>query len=352
MSVNEIVKTFFIFVLAAVIVFFVRFQRLASPEAIRFTESREVLIHETTDTDGLIRILVEMDAEFDAEEVSWAAKTLGWSRYLPGRYEFNEGVAYQQFFPKIALGMQDPVRVTILPGSDPLRFSLLMSQYFRADSLDFIGVFQDSSSLALEQNLGGQELFARMMPDTYDFYWTASPESVIHRILNEFNSRVTDGMASEIRESAMSLNEILTLASITEWEARHNDEKPRISGLYLNRLETGMLLQADPTILFALGERRRLLFEDYQIDHPYNTYHHPGLPPGPITNPDVASIRSVLNPENHEYLYMVASPDGYHRFSRTFDEHRQASAEWRRWIQEQYRIRDENDRLEAESGTK
>ncbi|MDX1591417.1 MAG: endolytic transglycosylase MltG, partial [Balneolaceae bacterium] len=112
----------------------------------------------------------------------------------------------------------------------------------------------------------------------------------------------------------------------------------------------GMPLQADPTVLYALGERRRLLFEDYQYQHPYNTYLYRGLPPGPITNPDEASINAVLNPEDHGYYYMVATPDGTHRFSRTFEEHRQASDEWRRWIREQYRIRDQREREESAAG--
>ena len=260
MTGNEIAKSFLIFITIAVLVFSTRFLRFYNPEAILFTEESAVLLHERSDTDELIQILEEMGAEFDEEELRWAAGTLGWRTFLSGRYDFTEGVAYQDFFPKMALGMQDPMRVTILPGSDPLRFSRLMSNRFRADSTAFLEIFQDSSALAVEQNLSGGELFARMLPDTYDFYWTSSPNSIVSRLLDEFNSRVTDGMSEEISRSPLSLNEILTLASITEWEARHNDEKPRISGLYLNRIETGMLLQADPTVLYSLGERRRLLF--------------------------------------------------------------------------------------------
>lgn len=350
MTGSEIAKSFLIFIIIAVLIFSTRFLRLHNQEAILFAESSAVLLAERSDISELIQTLGEMGVEFDETELKWAARTLGWRTFLPGRYDFNEGVAYQQFFPKMALGMQDPMRVTILPGSDPRRFSRIMSSRFRADSTAFLDIFQDSSDLATEQDLSGGDLFARMLPDTYDFYWTSSPQSIVNRLLTEFNNRVTNGMADEISRSPLSLNEIITLASITEWEARHNDEKPRISGLYLNRLETGMLLQADPTVLYSLGERRRLLFEDYGVEHPYNTYQNAGLPPGPITNPDIASIRSVLNPEQHGYLYMVAAPDGYHRFSRTFDEHRQASAEWRRWLQEQYRIRDEIERRESESG--
>ena len=157
--------------------------------------------------------------------------------------------------------------------------------------------------------------------------------------------------ADQISQSRYSLSEIVTLASIVEMEAKVADEKPRIAGLYLNRLSRNMLLQADPTVIYAVGERRRLLFKDYRVDHPYNTYLYAGLPPGPITNPDESSIRAVLQPEEHDYFYMVASPNGSHRFSRTFEEHRQASEEWRRWIQEQYRIRDELERLEAENSS-
>lgn len=350
MTGSEIVKTFLIFIILTALVFATRFSRFHNPDAIRFTDSHVVLLHDRSDIGALIRTLEEMGAVFNEDELRWAAGTLGWSTFLPGRYDFNEGAPYQEFLSRMAFGMQDPMRVTILPGSDPYRFSGLMGQRFRADSTEFLNIFGDSSELALEKNLRGEELFARMLPDTYDFYWTADASTVINRILREFDHRVTEGLAADISRSPLSLNEIVTLASITEWEARHSDEKARISGLYLNRLETGMLLQADPTVLYSLGERRRLLFEDYRVEHPYNTYLHPGLPPGPITNPDLVSIRSVVNPEHHEYLYMVASPDGYHNFSRTFSEHRQASEEWRRWIQEQYRIRDEGVRQDQQAG--
>jgi len=182
-----------------------------------------------------------------------------------------------------------------------------------------------------------------MLPDSYDMYWTTSAKNAVERLLGEFEQRVAIGLSEEIDEHELTLDEVLTLASIVEWEARDNAEKPKISGLYQNRLQRGMRLQADPTVLYALGERRRLLFADYQFEHPYNTYLNRGLPPGPITNPDLTSIRAVLFPEEHDYLYMVATPEGTHQFSRTFQEHRQASEEWRRWIREQYRIKRERE---------
>jgi UPF0755 protein len=122
---------------------------------------------------------------------------------------------------------------------------------------------------------------------------------------------------------------VLNLAAIVEWEAHLEEEKPRIAGVYLNRLRAGWPLQADPTVQYALlqieGQKRRLLFRDYQIDHPYNTYRVQGLPPGPITNPSPTSIQAVLNPEQHDYFYFVAKGDGGHLFSRTLAEHNRAA---------------------------
>jgi UPF0755 protein len=115
------------------------------------------------------------------------------------------------------------------------------------------------------------------------------------------------------------------MASIVQWEAYMEDEKPVIAGLYLNRLERGMPLQADPTVQYAViereGQKRRLFNVDYEIDHPYNTYQFRGLPPGPVTNPAPSTLRAVADPAQHRYLYMVAKGDGGHSFNRTLAQH-------------------------------
>jgi UPF0755 protein len=129
------------------------------------------------------------------------------------------------------------------------------------------------------------------------------------------------------------------MASIVEWEARLEEEKPRIAGVYLNRLRIGMRLQADPTVQFALmqvegGRMRRLLFRDYEFQHPFNTYLYGGLPPAPINNPSPSSIHAVLDPEPHDYLYFVARGDGGHTFSRTLSEHNRAARDYRTMMRE------------------
>lgn len=331
------------------LVFGSRTNRLHNNQSI-VTETRtDLFLYHQTNLTELAELLVEMDIDVNEVELIWAGQTLGWRYFRPGRYELDGSYSYGSLLSKMARGLQDPARVTILPGSDIGRLSGSLSSQMRADSAEFHQMFSDSSSIALEFGLTGQDLFARMLPNTYEIYWTATAENTIRRILNEFQRLIADRYKTDIEEHKFSLHEILTLASIVQWEARGNDEKPTISGLYMNRLGRNMMLQADPTITFALGERRRLLFEDYRFEHPYNTYLVAGLPPGPITNPDIASIRAVLDPEEHDYLYMVATPDGNHHFSRTFQEHREASEIWRRWIREQYRIRDEREKTENDN---
>ncbi len=300
--------------------------------------------------DGLITKLNDLDVDFDDEELAWAANTLGWRNYQAGRYVLTNEDSYSAFLSKLGRGIQDPGPVTILPGLDADRLSRNLSRQLRADSLSFRQIFQDSSEIAIEFDLTAEQLFSRMLPETYEMYWTSSPEQVVRRIYSEFERAVLEQYENEIEQNSLNLDEIITLASIVEWEARLNEEKPKISGLYLNRLEENMRLQADPTVLYALGERRRLLYRDYEFDHPYNTYQIRGLPPGPITNPDLNSIRAVLFPEEHDYLYMVATPEGRHRFSETYSEHQQASEEWREWLREQYRIKREREQ-EAASDT-
>jgi UPF0755 protein len=133
----------------------------------------------------------------------------------------------------------------------------------------------------------------------------------------------------------MSLRDVVALASIVEGEARVHDERPIIAGVYHNRLRIGMALQADPTVQYAIqlatGERKKRLFEkDYEIDSPYNTYRHPGLPPGPVNSPSLRSIEAALYPASVPYMFFVARPDGRHVFSRTYDEHLRAVAAARR----------------------
>lgn len=350
-SKNEMTALLILFVVTAFVSFFSRTSRLYKEEAVDTNNPVVIFLYSSTNTDELIKEFEKLPVDFNPDRLRWAANTLGWRNYQAGRYVINGDETYSSLLSKLGRGIQDPGNVTILPGIDSERLAKSLSEQLRADSSSIHQIFKDSSEVALEFNLSGEELFARMLPDTYQMYWTSSPEHVVRRIHSEFEERVIKTYQNEIDRHQLNLDEIITLASIVEWEARMNEEKPVISGLYLNRLERNMLLQADPTVIYALGERRRLLYEDYEFDHPYNTYKMRGLPPGPITNPDIHSIKAVLFPDDHDYLFMVATPDGGHRFSETYREHQEASSEWRRWIREQYRIKREREREEESASS-
>jgi len=150
-------------------------------------------------------------------------------------------------------------------------------------------------------------------------------------------------------EKAKKLNlspeKVMALASIVQKETAKVDERPRVAGVYLNRLKVGMLLQADPTVIYAIKRStndygqiiKRVLYKDLETDSPYNTYKYAGIPPGPITMPDISSIDAVLNPENHDYYYFVADVTnfGYHKFAKSLTQHNVNKAEYVRWVNSQ-----------------
>ena len=150
-------------------------------------------------------------------------------------------------------------------------------------------------------------------------------------MIEEYKKNVTDDLRQEMVDKKITETEVLILASIIEGEAIYDQERSIISGVYHNRLRMGMRLQADPTIQYIVeGAPRRLLNKDLKIESPYNTYLHYGLPPGPINNPGIESIRAALNPAETDYLYFVAKGDGYHTFSKTKEEHNKAKRQFQK----------------------
>ena len=272
----------------------------------------------------------------DPEQWTWVASTHGWKRYRKGHYRVEADRTIRDLTRDLALGNQTPVDVVILPGLDPGRLAALLSRQLAADSLEFMTVFSRNGEGPGDR----ARVAANVLPDTYSMYWTSTADAVLTRLERRLRTELGALLEPEDANPAgLTEQQILTLASIVEWEARFEDEKPVIAGLYLNRLRRGMPLQADPTVSFAIGERRRLYNDDYRVEHPYNTYLRRGLPPGPINNPSLGSIRAVVRHETHDYLFMVATQDGRHAFNVTYDAHLEAVREWQRWIREQFRIK-------------
>jgi UPF0755 protein len=323
-------------------VFTVRTNQLSYPEAL-VAENKELLLFHSLNAEDLAELLYVNEVEFDREEFLWAARIYNRNNFLSGRYVLDGGVDYSSFLGKLARGEQDPKRIIVRAGQTYERFFNRVPTQFRFTSEELRQAMRDTTYITETLGLEPHLLFGRMIPNTYEMFWTISPYQFIERMLAEFDRAVTP-LNEKAEAAGLSIDELITFASIIELEALYDIEKPKIAGLYWNRINQRWRLQADPTVSYALGERRRLTFADYRLDHPYNTYRINGLPPGPITNPAMSSIMAVLEPESHPYMFMVATPEGYHTFTRSYAEHRRESAKWTQWLREQRRIRAERER--------
>jgi UPF0755 protein len=341
---KEFALGFVVWITITLLVAGFRWTRLYNTAALVNDQPVSIYLAEDTGADGLADTLDQETQLQNREELNWAIQTFHWRSFKAGHYQLEADISYEEIFSKLGRGLQDPIRLTILSGYLQSELTQRISDSFRFDSLALANVLKDSTFLS-DQGIDTTQVMGRLLPNTYSYYWTSSPQKVVERLLSTFQDNVGSKYSDRFKELDKSVNEILTMASIIEWEAGNDSEKDIISGLYWNRLEKGMRLQADPTVNFAVGERRRLTFKDYKVEHPYNTYLHSGLPPGPITNSSQSSIEAALYPKEHNYLYMVASPKGDdHNFSETFQEHKRKSAEWREWIQEQHRIKRQRER--------
>ena len=236
-------------------------------------------------------------------------------------------------------GQAATVNVTIPEGLTIGRTASILARAGLVDSTQFAGLAASDSAankMAVLEGFGiapAADLEGFLMPDTYNFYQSASVRNVLDKLVGHHAEFWTAERIAQAKKLNMSLREVATLASIIEAETPTDAEKPRVSGVYHNRLKAGMLLQADPTVQFALGDvRRRLLYDDLEYDSPYNTYKYTGLPPGPINSPGRIALDAALNPEKHSYYYFVALGDGSgkHDFSRTKLEHDRAVQRYRR----------------------
>ena len=193
-------------------------------------------------------------------------------------------------------------------------------------------VMRTAADPAFLRSLGVEapSLEGYVFPDTYHLAKGLTPEQILTRMVQRLRAKLSPEIVAQARERGMDVHRLLTLASIIEREAVVQEERPVISGVFWNRLQLGMPLQADPTVQYAVGkERRALTRADLATDHPYNTYVHPGLPPGPIASPGLSAIEAAAAPAPVKYLYFVASDDHRHHFSMTIAEHNAAVARYR-----------------------
>ncbi|MEM8586222.1 MAG: endolytic transglycosylase MltG, partial [Bacteroidota bacterium] len=238
-----------------------------------------------------------------------------------GRFELPESASMIGLIRHLRSAGQATVEVVLNNEREPTDVAGKVAKILSPDSTAFATVFEDASTLA-ELGLNRQTLQTIFIPNTYELYWDTNPRQFLERMKAEHDKFWDQNDRKSLAaEQGLRPVEVYTLASIVEKESLRPEERPRIAGLYLNRLRQGILLQADPTVVFAnrIFDVGRVLFRHLEIDSPYNTYKYTGLPPGPIAMASPGSLDAVLNPEDHDYLFMCAVGDGSgkHNFAKT-----------------------------------
>lgn len=251
----------------------------------------------------------------------------------PGRYVVGAGITYPQLIDMLRSGKQQPVNVTFNNVKTLYQLAGKIGSRIEADSTEIIDFLTDESNYAAD-GFNKNDIMVVFIPNTYQMYWNTGAVELYGRMLKEYKSFWTRERLEKAVKTGLAQKEVAILASIVDEEVLKADEKPRIAGVYLNRLKKGIPLQADPTVKFALNDFTitRVLKKHLAVDSPYNTYKYRGLPPGPVSCPTIGGIEAVLNAEDHDYYYFVAKSDlsGYHNFSRTLTEHNRYASAYQR----------------------
>jgi UPF0755 protein len=260
-------------------------------------------------------------------------------RIRPGRYIISPSMSNHALVTMLRAGIQSPVKITFNSARTIEDLAGQIATYIELDSTSLSTYFTDTAVIG-PLGYDSNTVLCIFIPNTYEVYWTASEEEIFNRMKKESDQFWNANQRlSKLEKWGLSAVECITLASIVEKESILNEERPRIAGVYLNRLERNIPLQADPTVVFAVKDFtiRRVLNKHLATDSPYNTYRYQGLPPGPICMPSIASLDAVLNAEEHDFIFFCAKPgyNGAHAFARTNREHEKNARIYRRWLDKQ-----------------
>jgi UPF0755 protein len=257
--------------------------------------------------------------------LDWVAKKKKYPMAVkPGRYIIDQSFTYNSLINLLRSGKQSPVDITFSNVRTLNDIAGKFGRQLEPDSALIVSFFSDESNYS-NDGFTKENIISIFLPNTYEFYWNTDARGLYTRMFKEYKLFWNDSRLSKAKAKGLTPVEVSILASIIDDEVVKRDEKPRIAGVYINRLKRGIPLQSCPTIKFALNDFTitRVLKKYLLVDSPYNTYKHSGFPPGPIGCPTIDGIDAVLNAENHDYLFFAAKADfsGYHNFSRTLSEH-------------------------------
>lgn len=291
-------------------------------------------IHTGATFEQVLSSLTNCNYLCDVKSFEWMSVKMNYPSHIKaGRYLLKNGMGNRKLITMLRAGIQVPVKVVIPNVRFKRKLAFEISRQIEADSLVILRLLGDDNFLN-QYGFNGRTILAMFIPNTYEFYWNTLPPELFGKMHSAYQKFWNESRMKKCESIGMSQLEVSILASIIEEETHKNDEKSIIAGVYINRLNKNMMLQADPTVRFARGNFgiKRVLAKDISIDSPYNTYLNTGLPPGPICIPSIVSIDAVLNYQKHEYLYMCAKEDfsGYHNFARTLEQHNRNAQRYQR----------------------
>ena len=260
-----------------------------------------------------------------------------------GKYCISKGMTNNDIINTIR-SQNRPVRVSFNNQNSIASLAGRIAEQIETDSSSLYLAMTDS--LFLKKNgLTKETVLAMYVPNSYEFFWNTSAGEFRSRMLKEYGKFWNENRREKAKNMSMTPDMVVTLASIVQEESKQPVEQPRIAGVYINRLNSGWPLQADPTLKFAAYQLpkyrntiiKRVLNEHKEIDSPYNTYKNPGLPPGPISMPDISAIDAVLDHETHDFYFFAADPEkpGFHRFAKSLSQHNRNAREYQRYLSEQ-----------------
>lgn len=260
----------------------------------------------------------------------------------PGRFLFTKGMNSYELVKTLRLNV--PVNLAFNNQERLENLAGRVGSQIEADSLSLLTTFKDSIFLK-ENGFTEENVLAMFIPNTYETYWNTSAEKFRDKMIKEYKNFWNKERVAKAAKQGLTPIEATILASIVHKESVKKDERPRIAGVYLNRLRAQMPLQADPTVIYAIKKKsndfdqviKRVFYNDLTMSSPYNTYVNIGLPPGPIAMPDITALEAVLNPEKNNFIYFCASVDrfGYHEFAATLEEHNKNAKKYSDWINSQ-----------------
>ncbi len=334
-EVNKLKLAFFIISSTLTITFiFYGYQIFFTDNVLVDKEDRAFIIHQNDSYQTVLKNLYDKDFVGEMVSFSFIAKLSGYDKAIvPGRYILRRNMSNLQAIKVLKAGKQEVVKVT---------FSVVR---LRKDLVEKItknlGMSPDEFNDALDKFIANNNegftkdnILCMFLPNTYEVYFNVQPEDLIKRMNSEYKRFWNEERLAKAKEVGLTPIEVSILAAIVQAESLKQDEAPIIAGLYLNRLKKNIALQADPTLVYAVGDftLKRVLNGHKETDSPYNTYKYRGLPPGPINVPQIHSIDAVLNYQHHNYYYMCAKEDfsGYHNFANSLDEHSRNARKYQR----------------------